>query len=94
MKKSKISDEIKPESRKPSAEHLARIEMTERAALEAQAALGRGFLELLGIAQQVQVASENARVTHTKAAISVGIDPDGVAPWAWNSAARSYVKKG
>lgn len=94
MKKKQAASEVKPEPRKPGAEHLARIEMADRASLQAQAAVGRGFVQLLGLTQRAQNASDDLAQAHLKAAISVGIDADNPnAPWKWDAAARAYVKK-
>lgn len=85
--------EAKSDTRKPSAEHLASIERADRAALEAQAIVGRGFLELVGLAQRAHAAGEAQKQARVKAAISVAIDPDGCEPWGWD-AERGEFKKG
>lgn len=88
----KPAEPKKLEPHKPSAEHVERVEALSQSALQAQARLGRGFLELLGVAQRAREASANVDDAIARAAISVNIDPDR-GGWRWDPAANAFVPK-
>lgn len=83
----------KPEARTPSPEHVRAIAAAESAAVQAHAIVGRGYAEVLGLVQRAAQAEQALNQVRLKAAISVGIDPDGNVPWQWDPALGAYVRQ-
>lgn len=93
-KQAKKTEVTKPEARAIASEHAERVSAAEQAAVQAEARVGRGLIELLGLAQGAARARANVSATLTKAAISIGIDPDGSDRWNYDPARREFVKEG
>lgn len=92
-KPSKKTDATKSEMRTISPEHAERITSADLAALRAEAAVGRGLIELLRQAQGAAGARQAVQAALTKAAMSVGIDPEGGEAWNFDAAERGFVKQ-
>lgn len=81
------------ETRKPSAEQLTRVEAARLRALQAEADVGRAFIQILNLARVSSDANAEHQNAHAKAALSVGIDPTGEVPWVWDPLKQHYTKK-
>lgn len=92
MSKKNQTQVEKPDERHPSAQHVSAIGEATHAALLAEAAVGRGLLELLNLATAASQANQATQAAHIKALMSVGIDPNGVERWSWDPAKLGYVK--
>jgi hypothetical protein len=90
---SKKTQEKKPETRKPSLAHADAIRVAEGASLQTQAAVGRAFIDLLNLAGAASRANQDVQGALIKAAMSVGIDPNGSERWSWDPASATYVRQ-
>lgn len=93
IKSKPVNDETqKPEVRRVSEAHAKAVADAASAALQREAAVGRGFMEVYNLMQAASQANQETQGALVKAALSVGIDPSGEERWSWDAAAMGYVR--